>query len=427
VTSAVSADWVLPVDGPPIEGGVVRFEDGRIVEVGPGRAERHFAEAAITPGFVNAHTHLEYANYAGFGDGMPFVPWITTHIARKRQLDAEGMLAVARLGALECLRSGVTTIADYSFSGAAVQAAAEAGLRAIVYLEVFAVPPEHAEEQWNEKRRLVEETPLVRIGISPHAPYTCSLDTYRYCLSLGVPVGTHLAESPNETEWLLHGRGPLGEIGMFLVPPPGLRAVAALEPVLGPDLLCAHCVEVDAGEIALLAERDVPVAHCPRSNALLGCGVAPVAAMREAGVRVGLGTDSPASTPSFDLFEELRAAVYAARARDRRADVLGAADALALATLGSARALRLDAEVGTLTPGKRADLAIVSLAGSPYHPVEDPAAAVVFGGSPDRVLETIVDGQTRYRKAVETQWREVRSTASAARARMLGSPPPPLQ
>ena len=99
--SEVSADWVLPVDGPPIESGLVRFEDGHIVEVTTGRAERHFAEAAIVPGFVNAHTHLEYANYAGFGDGMPFGPWITTHISRKRQLDAEAMLAVARLGVLE--------------------------------------------------------------------------------------------------------------------------------------------------------------------------------------------------------------------------------------------------------------------------------------------------------------------------------------
>ncbi|HEY2776626.1 MAG TPA: amidohydrolase family protein [Gaiellaceae bacterium] len=424
--SAISADWVLPVDGPPIERGIVRYEDGRIVDVAPGRSDRHFAEAAIVPGFVNAHTHLEYANYAGFGDGTPFGPWIRTHIARKARLDADDMLAVARLGALESLRSGVTTVADYSFSGAAVRAAADAGLRATVYLEVFAVDPAEAELQWTEKRARVEEAPLVRIGISPHAPYTCSLDTYRYCLSLGVPVGTHLAESANETEWLLHGRGPLEEIRAILVPPPSLRPVAALEPVLGPELLCAHCVEVDDAEIALLAARDVPVAHCPRSNAILGCGIAPLTALRAMGARVGLGTDSPASTPSFDLFEELRMAIYEARVRERRADALGATEALALATIDSARALRLDAQVGTLTAGKRADLAVVSLAGSPYHPVEDPAAAVVFGGSPDRVLETIVDGQTRYRKAEETEWREVRSIASAARARMLRSPQPPL-
>jgi cytosine/adenosine deaminase-related metal-dependent hydrolase len=292
-------------------------------------------------------------------------------------------------------------------------------LRAIVYLEVFGGDPAEAHRQFDEKRRGLTESPLVQIGVSPHAPYSCSLEVYRWCLSLGIPVGTHLAESPNENEWLQHGTGPLSAIASFLQPPSGRRAVATLEPVLGPDLLCAHCVEVDEAEVALLAERDVPVAHCPRSNALLGCGIAPLADLRAAGVRVGLGTDSPASAPSFDLFEELRTAIVLARARQQRPEALLAADALALATRDAARALRIDHQVGTLTPGKRADLTVVSLAGSPYHPVEDPAAAVVFGGSPERVIETIIDGQTRYRSEDETQWREVRSTASAARRRML--------
>jgi cytosine/adenosine deaminase-related metal-dependent hydrolase len=208
-----------------------------------------------------------------------------------------------------------------------------------------------------------------------------------------------------------------------LVSPTGKRAVATLADVLCPELLCAHCVEVTAGEIVVLAEHDVPVAHCPRSNAMLGCGIAPLAELREAGVRVGLGTDSPASAPSFDVFEEMRAAIYAARGRERDPGALLAPDALRLATLDAARVLRLDEEVGTLTPGKRADLTVVSLAGSPYHPVEDPAAAVVFGGSPERVLETIVDGQTRYTQTDrENTWREVRNIASAARRRMLAQP-----
>jgi 5-methylthioadenosine/S-adenosylhomocysteine deaminase len=283
---------------------------------------------------------------------------------------------------------------------------------------VFAADPADAQARFERLRAGVQETPLVTIGVSPHAPYTCSLETYRWCLSLGIPVGTHLAESAAENEWLEHGTGALDGIPV-LVAPSGRRAVATLEPVLGPDLLCAHCVEVDEAEIALLAERGVPVAHCPRSNALLGCGISPVAAMRAAGIVVGLGTDSPASAPSFDVFEEMRAAVYAARALERRPEALLATDALRLATADAARALRIDDRVGTLTPGKRADLAVVSLAGSPYHPVEDPAAAVVFGGSPERVLETIVDGETRYLKEEKEQWREVRSIASAARSRML--------
>jgi 5-methylthioadenosine/S-adenosylhomocysteine deaminase len=416
--SELSADWVLPVDGPPIAEGRVRFEGGRLVEVGPGRASRHFADAAIVPGFVNAHSHLEYSVYAGFGDGTPFGPWIKTHVERKSRLTPEDMLAIARRGVLESLATGITTTADYSFSGHAATAAAELGLRAIVYLEVFAADPADAARRFEETSAGLEETQLVTIGISPHAPYTCSLATYRWCLSLGLPVGTHLAESAAENEWLEHGTGALEGIPI-LVPPTGKRAVASLDPVLGPDLLCAHCVEVTDSEIALLAERQVRVAHCPRSNALLGCGVARLVALQAAGVVVGLGTDSPASTPSFDIFEEMRAAIYAARGRERRADALLAGDALCLATRDSARALRIDAEVGTLTPGKRADLAVVSLAGSPYHPVEDPAAAVVFGGSPERVLETIVDGQTRYTSEDSNKWQEVRSTASAARRQML--------
>ena len=419
----LSADWVLPGDGPPIPGGRVRWEGGRIVAVEAGRAARHYSDSVILPGFVNAHSHLEYAVYAGFGDGAPFGQWLRTHVERKRRLELADMVAIARCGVADSFRTGITTTADYSFSGAAAIAAAELGLRATVYLEVFADDPEDARRAFEEKRALVEETPLVTIGISPHAPYTCSLETYRWCLSLGIPVGTHLAESAGENEWLEHGTGVLEGIPI-LVPPTGKRAVASLEEVLGPDLLCAHCVDVSAEEIELLAERGVRIAHCPRSNALLGCGVAPIAAMQAAGSVVGLGTDSPASTPSFDVFEEMRAAVYAARALERRPEALSAADVLRLATSDAARALRIDDRVGTLTPGKRADLAVVSLAGSLYHPVEDPAAAVVFGGSPERVLETIVDGETRYRKEnEEQQWREVRSTASAARRKMLALRP----
>ena len=418
----LSADWLLPVDGPPIENGRIRFENGVIVEVGTGRADTHYADAAIVPGFVNAHSHLEYAVYAGFGDGLPFGPWIFTHIQRKDRLDFEHMLAIARRGAADSLRSGIATTADYSYSGAAALAADETGLRAIVYLEVFGSEVEHASARYEQSRERVQETDRVRIGISPHAPYTCSLEVFEWCLSLGVPVGTHLAESAAENEWLEHGQGVWQSLPAPPVAPTGKRAVGTIEAVLGPDLLCAHCVELNAEEIGLLAERRVPVAHCPRSNALLGCGVAPLGDLRAAGIQVGLGTDSPASAPNFDMFEEMRTAIYAARARERRAEALSASDALALATIDAARALRIEDQVGTLAAGKRADLAVVSLAESPYHPVEDPAAAVVFGGSPERVLETVVDGQTRYRKDEEEQWQEVRNTASAARSKMLAPP-----
>ena len=420
MTGAVSADWVIPVDGPPLPNAFVAWQDGRITELGEGRAEEHHAGAVILPGLVNAHSHLEYAVYAGFGDGLPFGDWLLVHIERKRKLDLAGMEAIARAGVVECLASGITTVGDCSFTGVSAPACDELGLRAIVYLEVFSRDGHTARFEENRARIAGSLSDRVRVGVSPHAPYTCGLDLYGACFDLGVPVATHLNESRDELAWLASGSGPWQPLADWLPAPLGRSGVRALadEGLLRPDLLAAHCVIVDDDELALLAENDVAVAHCPRSNALLGCGIAPLAELREAGIRVGLGTDSPASTPSFDMFDELRTAVAMARAREQRSAALGAREALELATLGSARALRLDDEIGSLTPGKRADLTVLSLAGSPYDPVEDPVVGAVFGGSPAGIVQTIVDGQTRYRQG-ERAWQEVRSTASAARSRML--------
>ena len=425
-----AADWVVPVEGEPVPGGGVAVEDGRIVAVGPadeleGERQR-FPEAVIAPGLVNAHSHLEYAVYAGFGDGFSFPPWIALHVTRKRRLLDGDAVAIARLGAAECLRTGITTLADASFTGAAATACADLGLRAVVHLEVFGDDPDAALERFGTQRETVAGalSERVRLGISPHAPYSTSGEVYAACAGLGLPLATHLAESEAEQEWLLHGTGAMAEAEGIPIAPAretGVRLLAG-RGLLGPGVLAAHCVHVDMEEIALLAEHDVAVAHCPRSNAILGCGAAPLAELLAAGVRVGLGTDSPASTPSFDLFEEMRAAVYTARVRARRPDALSASAALELATLGSARALGLDDEIGSLVAGKRADLTVVSLAGSPFLPWEDPTTAVVFGGSPDRVLLTLVDGEARYEKG-GFEWPELRRSASAARARLLSEAP----
>jgi 5-methylthioadenosine/S-adenosylhomocysteine deaminase len=421
----LSADWVVPVEGPPIQDGAVAVEDGLIAAVGTaselGAGER-FPESVILPGFVNAHTHLEYAVYAGFGDGLAFGPWIMVHVERKRRIGIEEMEAVARLGALECLRSGITTVGDASFSGAAATACAELGLRAIVYLEVFGDDTTELQTRFeaSRARAVASLSDTVQLGVSPHAPYTCSLDLYRACAGLGLPIATHLAESEAETEWLRSGSGPWQEFSDLLVAPPGTTGIRALAGagLLGPHMLAAHCVHVDEEEIELLAASDVAVAHCPRSNALLGCGIAPLAALRDAGIRVCIATDSPASTPSFDMFDEMRAAMAGARARERRPDALTAADALELATLGGARALGLADEVGSIVPGKHADLTVLSFAGTAFLPWEDPVTAAVLGGSPERVLATLVSGETRYEKGGKT-WLELTDAARSARGRLL--------
>jgi 5-methylthioadenosine/S-adenosylhomocysteine deaminase len=426
LTTVLSADWVLPVGGPPIRDGAVAIENGRIAavgtrqELGPGI---EYADSAILPGFVNAHSHLEYAVYAGFGDGLAFSPWIETHIERKARIGIPEMKAIARLGAAECLASGITTVGDCSYSGAAATACAELGLGAIVYIEVFS--PDGTVEQMESRFRVHREriepalSDRVRVGISPHSLYTAMLDLWREAASLGLPMATHLEESEGEHEWLRSGAGPWAGHEPFART--SLERLAE-EGLLTKRLTAAHCVWVDDREIALLAEHGVAVAHCPRSNAVLGCGIAPLRELLAAGLTVGLGTDSPASAPSFDMFEELRAAVFLARARERRPDALTATDALELATLGSARALGLDEEVGSIEPGKRADLAVVSLEGSPFLPWEDPAAAVVLGGSPERVTATLVDGEIRYERGA-FDWHELRRKGAEARDRLLGMPP----
>jgi cytosine/adenosine deaminase-related metal-dependent hydrolase len=430
VNRVLSADWVLPVEGAPIEGGAVVVEDGRIAaigqagELGPGT---HYADAVIVPGFVNAHSHLEYAVYAGFGDGLgDFAEWITLHIQRKARIGWEEYVDIARFGAAQCLASGVTTVGDCSYSGATVVACADLGLRATVYLEVFGADPALALEHFAEIKQRVDGffSDRVRLGISPHAPYSVSLDLYRACAELGLPVATHLSESPAEIAYLMRGEGPWGAYSDLLVPHPGTTGTRLLadHDLLGDGVLAAHCVMLEQDEIDLLASTGTGVAHCPRSNAALGCGVAPLSELRAAGVRVGVGTDSPASAPSFDFFDELRSALLSARARAQRPSVLSAAETLELGTMGGARALGLDGEIGSLVLGKRADLAVLSLAGSPYAPVEDPAAAVVFGGSPERVLATFVDGEPRYEKG-GMEWQELTAAAHNARRAMLAVPP----
>ena len=297
MSTVLSADWVLPVSSPPIRRGAVAIEDGRVVAVGtrddlgPGI---DYPDAVILPGFVNAHSHLEYAVYAGFGDGLPFAPWILIHVDRKARIGLEEMEAIARLGAAESLAAGITTTADYSFSGDAAAAADDLGLRAIVYLEVFGATDEQLETRFEANRERVAGSfsDRVRLGISPHAPYTVSPELYAACLELGLPVATHLSESPDEDTWMRRGEGPWKPVADALPPPPGTSGIRLLADrgLLRRGTVAAHCVTVDDEEIALLAEHGVAVAHCPRSNALLGCGIAPV---REAPRRSRMRASTP--------------------------------------------------------------------------------------------------------------------------------------
>jgi len=311
-------------------------------------------------------------------------------------LEADDYRAQADAGVAACLAGGTTTVADCCYAGTVAAAAETAGLRAIVYLEVFS-RHDPLDQPIEQRLDAVTTTGLVTTGISPHAPYTVDMADYERWIGLarerGMPVATHLLESHLETE-----------------------PAATFRDVLGPDTVAVHAARATPDDVSVFAELDVPVAHCPRSNALLGCGAAPVSDLLDAGVRVGLGTDSPASALTLDMWDEMRAAILVARAQERRSDVLTATTALELATLRGAQAIGLGDEVGSLTPGKRADLIVLDLSGSPFVPWDDPVAATVFGGTPERVLLTIVDGQIRY---CETGEPADTSAARAVRARMI--------
>jgi 5-methylthioadenosine/S-adenosylhomocysteine deaminase len=414
------------VEGDPIRDGAVAIADEGTIEAVGHRDQlgdgEHFSDAVILPGFVDAHTHLEYEVYAGFGDGLRFAEWIGLHVERKSRIALEDMEAIARLGALNCLRSGITAVGDCSFSGAAATACADLGLRGTIYLEVFGSDESVVRDRFEPMRARLADLPsdTVRIGVSPHAPYTCTVELYRACAELGLPVATHLAESDDETEFLRTGGGGWQSFAEMLVQPPGTTGIRALADagLLDSNVLAAHCVKADGEEIALLAEHDVAVAHCPRSNGILGSGIAPLAALRDAGIRVCIATDSPASTPSFDMFDEMRAAIVGARAREGRPDALTAADALELATLGGAQALGIDAQVGSLLPGKQADLTVLSLADTSFIPWEDPVTGAVLGGSPRGVIATLVSGKPRFEKGGKT-WLELIDAARSARGRLL--------
>ena len=274
------------VEGPPIRSGAVAIgDDGTIAAVGSidelGEGDR-YRNAVILPGFVNAHSHLEYAVYGGFGDGLPFSDWIGLHVQRKRLIDLADMEAIARLGALDCLRSGITTVGDCSFSGAAATACADLGLRGTIYPEVFGESPDVLGESFEPTSGRIAGalSDDVRMGVSPHAPYTCSLDLYRACDGLGVPVATHLAESEAETEFLLTGKGAWESFADMLVRPPGTTGIHALADagVLGPHARRPLRPGRRRGDRDPRRQRRRRCA-LPRSNAI-GGGGAPLSALR---------------------------------------------------------------------------------------------------------------------------------------------------
>ena len=392
------AAWVLPVTSAPVRDGTVIEHDGRIAYVGARRLaadsgeDVHLGDALLMPGLVNAHCHLELTAMRGFLDGLAFREWIMRlTMSRRAVLTREMLLDSARLGVIEGLLHGVTTFADTGDTGTGFDAMLEQGVRGICYREVFGPDPKQCAESIAALTRSVtamreRETSFVRVGVSPHAPYTVSDDLFRATATLarheGYPMAVHIAESEVESALVAQGAGAFAN-GLrargIQVEPRARTPVELLNAlgVLDVKPLLIHCIRVDSTDIATIASHDAAVAHCPASNAKLGHGIAPLSQLRAAGIRVGLGTDSVASNDRMDLLDEARVAALFANAREARHDALSAADALSLATMGGARTLGMDSEIGSLEVGKAADLAAFAV---PSHrvPLHDPTAAAIY-------------------------------------------------
>lgn len=406
----LAARWLIPVEGAPIEYGALLIgPEGRVQAVGPDSSvprpsdvlAEDFGAAVILPGLINTHTHLELTGFAGQVREPEFPAWIRQVRELKTTRAPVEYVAAARRGLAACYAGGVTTIADTGDTGAAIQVLAEAGGSGLAYQEVFGPDPGQAVESLSVLRARVTALrewsgDRVRIGVSPHAPYTVSGPLFRavsaWSQAESLPLAVHIAESPAETAFLADGSGPFAMAwearGIPLPRPLGLSPVAWLAEhgVLTERTLCIHAVQLGPGDIDRLADSSAAVAHCPLSNQAHRHGAAPLEAMLQAGIRVGIGTDSEVSVGRLDLLAEARAA---------RSQTRLTADAMIeLCTLGGARALGLASETGSLRTGKWGDCVVIRVRGADGQ--SSPAEAVLASTSAD-LWVTCVGGRDVYR------------------------------
>lgn len=423
----LTADHVLPISSDPIKGGAIAIEGDRITAVGDrddliaefrSAEVEDFGPAAILPGFVNCHSHLELTSLRGALDTVEhdFKSWLLKATAMRGELSDERIIGSALDGAREGAAAGVTCFGDIGrFGHAGVAALREAGLRGIVFQETeFSPDDATADDDFRtlgetfEKLR-DEATDLVHVGLSPHSPYTVSSRLFeliaQYSIINRVPLTIHAAESSDEDDLLLRGEGLFAGFASSAGlewNSPHCTPIEYLERlgVLSARPLLAHCVTVSDSDIKKIRSNGARIAHCPKSNAKFGHGWAPLEKFLDTGIAVGLGSDSVASNNICDLLEESRFAVLAARNRPDRNRFVTAREVLRTITLGGAKALGLEALIGTLEAGKQADIAVVSLAHESQKPVHDIEAALVFSSNGRDVIRTIVAGAAVYRRSI---------------------------
>jgi 5-methylthioadenosine/S-adenosylhomocysteine deaminase len=401
----ITGGTVLTMAGPNIESGSVAISDGKIVAVGRSAdIDKNYAATttiraggmAVLPGFVNTHTHVPMTLFRGIADDRDLMDWLQNFIfpAEAKNVTRDFVKWGTRLAAAEMIQSGTTTFTDmYYYESDIAREAKNAGLRAVVGETLIDFPaPDN--KTWDEAiaytRRFINEWKgdrLITPALAPHAPFTVSREHLQQvraiATELGAPILIHVSETQNELAQVKEKQG-------------GLTPGAYLDSIhfLGPDVVSAHGVWLTPEELTIYAQRHAGIAHCPESNSMLASGIAPVVAMRAAGINVGLGTDGPAgSNNNLDMVEEMASAARLQKIGKMDPKALTARDVLEMGTIGGARVLGMESKIGSLEAGKRADVAIIDLQQAKSQPVYAVESAIVYAASGSSVVTTICDGK----------------------------------
>lgn len=434
----IRAGWVIPVEphGVVLEDHAVAVRDGRILGIVPGaQAESCFDAkqtvtlpgSALIPGLVNAHTHNPMTLMRGVADDLPLMEWLNEHIwpIEAAVLGPEFCIDGAELAVAEMLRGGTTTCNEnYFFPDAIGDTYARLGFRCRLGLPVIDFPTAWASDQDEYFARAAEVherfqgSALITTAFAPHAPYTVSDPAFERIRELsskwGIPVHCHLHETAQEVADSLkqYGERPLARLDRL-----GL---------VNERLIAVHMTQLNETEIALCAARNASVVHCPESNLKLASGFAPTEAMRRAGVNVALGTDGCASNNDLDMFGEMRTAALLAKAVAEDAAALDAASVLRMATLNGAKALALADQIGSIEPGKQADLVAVQLNDLETQPLYDPISQLVYATGRHQVRWVWVAGklQLRERELVDIDTQAILAKARRWREHIAALPRP---
>jgi 5-methylthioadenosine/S-adenosylhomocysteine deaminase len=410
VSLIVTGGTIVTVDGAGrvLAPGAVAIDGRDIVAVDtPDAIASRFTAAeridatgqVVMPGLVNTHTHAPMVLYRGLADDLALMEWLEKYIfpAEAKTVSPEFVRVGTRLAALEMIQSGTTTFADmYYFEEEIARATKAAGLRGVLGQTIIQFPVADAktpDEALARAERFIREwkgDDLIVPALAPHAMYTLDAATLKAVRALadreGVPVLIHLAETADEvkTSQERHKLSPT-------------QYLESLNFWQGSRTLAAHAVWLTDEDIQTLRRRDVGVSHNPESNMKLASGTAPVVTMRAAGIPTGLGTDGAASNNDLDMFEAMRIAAFLHKLATNDPRAIPARTAVEMATIEGARALGLDDRIGSLEPGKRADLIIVSMASARQTPMYDPLSHLVYTTRGDDVRTTIVNGRVLMR------------------------------